>query len=212
MTRKAGIALVIAGMALMLAALSLLLFNRQEDAQAGREAETLLADVRSAIVSRDPTTASPASPTITSKSPALAPTAIPEPDLSAPDLTVADCMGILAIPSLELELPVLEDWSYAQLKRAPCRQFGAPETDDLVIAAHNYASHFGHLRQLDPGDKVTFTELDGNVCTYLVAEVRVLEPTQVDAVQNSGHALTLYTCTKGGASRVVVFCDREDAE
>ena len=36
MTRKAGIALVIAGMALMLAALSLLLHNRQEDAQAGR--------------------------------------------------------------------------------------------------------------------------------------------------------------------------------
>ncbi|MGN1249521.1 MAG: sortase [Candidatus Spyradocola sp.] len=212
MTRKTGFTLVIAGMALMLLALSLLLFNRQEDAQAGREAETLLADVRNASVSPDPPSTPPAFPTNTSESPAPTPTATSELTPSAPDPTVADCMGILAIPSLELELPVLEDWSYAQLKRAPCRQFGAPETDDLVIAAHNYASHFGHLRQLDPGDKVTFTELDGNVHTYLVAEVRVLEPTQVDAVLSSGHALTLYTCTKGGKSRVVVFCDRDDAE
>ena len=210
MTRKAGIALVIAGMALMLAALSLLLHNRQEDAQAGREAGTLLADVRSEIVTHVPPSAPPASPTKTPESPEPTPTASPEP--SAPYPTVADCMGILAIPSLELELPVLEDWSYARLKQAPCRQFGAPETDDLVIAAHNYASHFGRLRQLDPGDAVTFTDLDGDTTPYLVAEVRVLEPTQVDAVLSSGHALTLYTCTKGGASRVVVFCDREECE
>ena len=210
MTRKAGIALVIAGMALMLAALSLLLHNRQEDAQAGREAGNLLADVRSVMVTHVPQSAPPASPTKTSEYTEPTPTAPPEP--SAPDPTVADCMGILAIPSLELELPVLEDWSYARLKLAPCRQFGAPETDDLVIAAHNYASHFGRLRQLDPGDAVTFTDLDGDTTTYLVAEVRVLEPTQVDAVLSSGHALTLYTCTKGGASRVVVFCDREECE
>ena len=29
-------------------------------------------------------------------------------------------------------------------------------------------------------------------------------------VQNSGHDLVLYTCTKGGKTRVTVFCDRVD--
>lgn len=30
-----------------------------------------------------------------------------------------DCIGVLSIPVLELELPVLTDWSYTKLKKRP---------------------------------------------------------------------------------------------
>ena len=45
MPKKAGIAFVVLGAALILSALLLLLYNRREDASAGRAAESMLAGV-----------------------------------------------------------------------------------------------------------------------------------------------------------------------
>ena len=117
-------------------------------------------------------------------------------------------IGYLSIPILELELPVISEWSYPRLRIAPCRHFGSTKTDDLVIAAHNYESHFGKLKQLKTGDLLTFTDMDGEKILYEVQVIDVLQPTAVDAVKNSDFDLVLYTCTYGGGSRVVVFCNR----
>lgn len=189
MPKKSGVILISLGAVLILAALLLFLHNRNEDAQAGQEAETLLADVRSAIED----TAQP-----------------PQPDETpAAEEPVYEYAGIIAIPAISRELPVIQTWSYPALKTAPCRQFGSAEGGDLVIAAHNYKSHFGYLDKLQSGDAVTFTDMDGTVYEYTVAEVRQLEPERaedVDAVFNDGYPLVLYTCTPGGKARVAVFC------
>ena len=110
--------------------------------------------------------------------------------------------------AIGIDLPVMSEWSYPRLKIAPCRQFGSSRTDDLVIAAHNYESHFGKLTSLTAGDSVTFTDMDGIVNEYVVNKVEVLDPHSVEEVEHSGYALVLYTCTYGGKTRVTVFCDR----
>lgn len=134
-------------------------------------------------------------------------------DQEAKEMTVKEIdgqeyIGYLSIPVLELELPVISEWDYDRLKIAPCRQYGSTKTDDLVIAAHNYASHFGRLAQLRTGDLLTFTDMDAETILYGVATVDVLEPTAVDTVKDSEFDLVLYTCTYGGENRVAVFCDR----
>ena len=134
-------------------------------------------------------------------------------DQEAKEMTVKEIDGqeyivYLSIPVLELELPVISEWDYDRLKIAPCRQYGSTKTDDLVIAAHNYASHFGRLAQLRTGDLLTFTDMDAETILYGVVTVDVLEPTAVDTVKDSEFDLVLYTCTYGGENRVAVFCDR----
>lgn len=134
-------------------------------------------------------------------------------DQEAKEMTVKEIdgqeyIGYLSIPVLELELPVISEWDYDRLKIAPCRQYGSTKTDDLVIAAHNYASHFGRLAQLRTGDLLTFTDMDAETILYGVVTVDVLEPTAVDTVKDSEFDLVLYTCTYGGENRVAVFCDR----
>ena len=64
-----------------------------------------------------------------------------------------DYIGVLEIPALNLTLPIMADWDYDRLKIAPCRQFGSVETNDLVIAGHNYKTHFGYLDQLQVGTR-----------------------------------------------------------
>ena len=115
-------------------------------------------------------------------------------------------IGVLRIPSKGLELPVARDWSYEQLRSTPCRYAGSAYSDDLVIAAHNYASHFGSLDELSYGDEVSFTDVQGNAFVYEVASIEKLEPDAVDVMIDSDYELTLFTCTLGGADRMTVRC------
>lgn len=202
MRNKAGIVFIALGAVLILSALLLLLYNRHEADLAGKEAEILLSDVEAAIGGQtssdgptDPTEETETEPTL-------------PPELPVVHLNGYDYVGYVEIPALELKLPVMATWDYDLLQVAPCRQFGSSRTDDLVIAAHNYVTHFGYLKKLIPGDTVIFTDMDGIVNTYAVEKTETLDPTSVDAVKNSGCDLVLYTCTIGGKTRVCVFCNR----
>lgn len=121
-------------------------------------------------------------------------------------------IGEIDIPSLELNLPVQSDWSYPGLKISPCRYTGSAYLDDLTIAAHNYTTHFGKLKNLSKGDAVSFTDADGNRFDYTVESVQEIAPRPTDQVSNSGYDLVLFTCTLGGASRVAVFCNLSSVE
>ncbi len=122
-----------------------------------------------------------------------------------------DYIGILSIHELNLELPVINDWSYPHLKKAPCRYVGSIYDNNCIIAAHNYSRHFGKINQLDIGSLLTFTDMDGNVFTYEVSEKETLGGTDVQEMISGDWDLTLFTCTLGGKTRVTVRCDLVEA-
>ena len=78
--------------------------------------------------------------------------------------------------------------------------------------AHNYRSHFGKISNLKTGDRLSFTDMDGNVTEFEVMGRDVLPPTAVDVITSGDFDLTLFTCTYGGKSRVTVYCDKVIAE
>ena len=100
----------------------------------------------------------------------------------------------------------MSQWSYAGLKIAPCRYAGSAYRNDLVIAAHNYYSHFGYLRDLSQGDPVVFTDVDGNAFRYEVFEIETLSSTSVAEMTGGDWDLTLFTYTIGGKKRITVRC------
>ena len=212
MRKKAGIAIVAVGAALILSALVLLLHNRYADARAGREAETLLAGVEAAISSQadEPEETRRQETRPTGEENGTEPTAAEalDPEMPVAMLEGYGYVGYVEIPALGLKLPVMSDWDYTRLEIAPCRQFGSSRTDNLVIAAHNYDTHFGKLKELSKGDTVIFTDMEGIVSTYCIEKLETLSPDAVDTVLNSGYDLVLDTCTKGGKTRVTVVCDR----
>ena len=119
-----------------------------------------------------------------------------------------DYIGMLEIPALDRTLPVISEWSYPRLKIAPCRYAGSAYLGNLTIAAHNYRSHFRNLKKLNEGDIVRFTDMDGNVFSYEVTLLEILQPNEADAMKSGDWDLTLFTCTVGGKSRVTVRCKR----
>lgn len=129
------------------------------------------------------------------------------PEVMLEELDGAACIGVLEIPEIDLKLPVLSEWSYPLLKKAPCRYSGSAYLDNLVIAAHNYRTHFGKLKELEMGDEVIFTDAAGNRFEYKVAVVEALTPQSVEDMTSGEWALSLFTCTLDGKNRVTVRCD-----
>lgn len=208
MPKIAGIVLTTVGALLIVLALLLFCYNQNEDDTAGREAESLLTEVLAAIETATPQASIGPLPT-GSDGETVAET---ETELPMIQIDGENYIGYLTIPDLQLQLPVMADWDYDRLKKAPCRQFGSVDTDDLVIAAHNYKNHFGKLGTLTVGASLSFTDMTGTKHSYTVTNITTLPEDAVDAVQNSGHDLVLYTCTLTGTTRVAVFCDRENGE
>ena len=200
MRKSPGILCIVIGGVLLLAALGLYGYNRYEDAQAGAEAQVVVQDLEQKL---EQTVSKAESTEASSDSEEML-----SPELPVVMLDGYDYIGVISIPAIDIKLPVMSNWSYPKLKISPCREFGSSRTDDLVIAAHNYESHFGKLGSVSVGDNVIFTDMDGVENHYIVQKTDILQPTDVDAVEHSGYDLVLYTCTYGGKTRITVFCDR----
>ena len=198
MRKGFGVCCIILGICCLIASVGLILYNRWEDTYAQDASENILQDVQENIVNITH------DESITETSVEI-PADIPQEMLTT-QVNGYDCIGVLSIPVLELELPVLTDWSYEKLKIAPCHYFGSYYETDFVIAAHNYQSHFGRLSALQPKDLILFTDISGNVYCYEVVLLETLPADAPEEMITSGFDLSLYTCTPGGSNRVTVRC------
>lgn len=192
------------GLLLIVASLSLCGWNQLESVRAGAAAKAIVRDLEDFV-------SSAASPSEASETELPDYTLDSNMDMPVETINGYDSIGLLEIPVLNLRLPVLSDWSYPQLQISPCRYKGSVYTNTLIIAAHNYASHFGQLKELLTGDRVLFTDIDGNRFYYTVSELEILLPSATDEMENGDWDLTLFTCTIGGQSRVTLRCVRTEA-
>ena len=205
MRKFIGILCVLLGIACMAGAVAFVIHNRAESENAAEVSETLLKDVRRLIYEQTPTEEE-SSETVKDETEADNETAYKPTEMPTVKVGGYDCIGILSIPVLELELPVLTGWSYSKLQNAPCHYYGSYYEGDFVIAAHNYRAHFGRLAQLAEGDLVVFTDVKGIAHYYEVVLLETLPGKATQEMITSGFDLTLYTCTLGGESRVTVRC------
>ena len=119
MRKGFGIFCIALGICCLLASVGLIAYNRWEEENAQAVSHNILQDVRQHILAVAPEESDPEE-SIQEE---------PAADIPAEMLTVPvngyDCIGVLSIPVLELELPVLTDWSYPKLKLAPSHYFGS---------------------------------------------------------------------------------------
>lgn len=190
--RIRGLLFVAVGLVMAFSAACLFSAYEEQARIAGDNAETLLLELRQEM-------------TVQVEAPVSGETEL----TTLPQITLNGyaVLGILQVPAVGLELPVLDNWNYDLLQIAPCRYSGSVKDGNLILLAHNYDRHFGRFKDLKPGDAVTFLSVDGTTHKFEVAATEQLQKTELEKLTASDHDLTLFTCTKGGYSRVVVRCD-----
>lgn len=117
-------------------------------------------------------------------------------------------IGVISIPVLDLELPVMSECDEKKMKIAPCKYYGDVNTNDLVICAHSYKNLFRNIKNLNQGDKVIITDISNQAYVYEVEVIEILAPENVKEMIESEFDLTLYTCTNDNLNRITVRLNR----
>lgn len=190
---RKGIFLITMGLLLLAAALCITGYNIWDEYRADKESSAVSEQLNHNIVE-----------------PSDNPAYELNPDMEMPQ-TVIDgvaYIGVIEIPAYDIELPVTSEWSYSLLKIAPCRYSGSIYKDNMVIAGHNYRSHFSKIKSMQVGDLVIFTDMDGNEFRYKVDSTEILNPEDVVEMTDSDWDMTLFTCTTDRQHRFALRCER----
>lgn len=185
---------IIVGVFLILISLTMTFYNKYEDLNAGKQAKAALDVFKSEVTVQNHIVESLTTEEVRK--------------MKTVNINGDEFIGTITIPVLNLELPVMSEYSYSRLKKAPCRYYGNLFTNDLIICAHAYETFFANLIKLKQNDLIVFTDVDGNNYAYEVLEIEILKPTDVDKMVNNDFDLTLYTCTSDNMNRVTVRCNR----
>ena len=120
--------------------------------------------------------------------------------------------GIVKIPKINLEYPVLNTTTDELLKISPTRFWGPEQPNEVgnfCIVGHNYRNKkfFSKVPTLDIGDTIELTDLTGRTIVYSIYDMYIVDPTDVACTSQKTDGrkdVTLITCTNDSKQRVIV--------
>jgi sortase A len=117
-------------------------------------------------------------------------------------------IGFVTVPEIGLALPIQRDYDFDLLDISPVRFRGSLKEGDLIIAGHNFKTHFSPLKNVSLGSDVTFTDVNGVEYDYIVSKIETIAGYDYSGMLSDSDEwdLTLFTCTKGGKNRLTLRC------
>jgi len=120
-------------------------------------------------------------------------------------------VGIIRIPKVELEYPILESTSKETLKLSITKFWGNKinEIGNVCLAGHNNlnGTMFGKTKKLKIGDIIELTDIQNVTLKYEVFKTYVIDPNDISCIlpeQEGTREVTLITCTNGNKNRLIV--------
>ena len=180
--------LLVIGIFCLVAALSLTAYNLIDAARAGKQAAKVANELSHHISNNSSVT---------------------EDSQQAPTVIIDGVayLGYLTVPELDLTLPIAAEYNFQQLYTSPALYSGGFAQADAVVAAHNYATHFGRIRTLEVGDELVFVDANGKQYQYTVGwQENILGSDGEHMLQDNGWDLTLFTCSYTKGVRYTLRC------
>ncbi len=120
-------------------------------------------------------------------------------------------IGIIKIPAIDLEYPILEQTTDDSMNVSISRYWGGNinEYGNVSLAGHNNKitlTMFGKNKYLKIGDSVFLTDLTANTIEYKIYDSFITDPDDVSILRTTDESvreITLITCTNGRANRLI---------
>ena len=120
-------------------------------------------------------------------------------------------VGIINIPKIDIEYPILEKTHKESLKLSITKFYGEKinQKGNIVLAGHNNLNKtmFGKIKQLENGDIIELTDSQMVTVKYQVFDKYVIDPNDIDCIfpiEENTREVTLITCTNKDKNRLVV--------
>lgn len=120
-------------------------------------------------------------------------------------------VGIIKIPKVKLEYPILETTTEETLNLSITKFWGNEinEIGNVTLAGHNNLSGvmFGKIKKLENGDIIELTDIQNTTIKYEVFKTYIIDPNDISCIlpeKEDAREVTLITCTTGGKERFIV--------
>lgn len=120
-------------------------------------------------------------------------------------------IGIINIPKIGIEYPILEKTDTTSLKLSITKFWGdkVNQIGNVVLAGHNYLSDkmFGKINKLENGDIIELTDKQRVTIKYQVFKTYIVDPNDITCIlaeNENSREVTLITCTNGNKERLIV--------
>ena len=136
---------------------------------------------------------------------------IDEQGLSIIEFEGFKVIGIIKIPAIDLEYPILELTTDDAMNVSISRYWGGNINDygNVSLAGHNNKitlTMFGKNKNLKIGDRIFLTDLTGRTIEYNIYDSFITDPDDVSILRTTDESVrevTLITCTNGRANRLI---------
>lgn len=126
-------------------------------------------------------------------------------------------IGIIKIPKIELEYPILETTTKETLNLSITKFWGNQinEIGNVSLAGHNNlnGTMFGKTKKLEIGDVIELTDIQNVTLKYKVFKMYIIDPNDISCIlpeQEGTREVTLITCTNGNKNRLIVKAREEN--
>lgn len=124
-------------------------------------------------------------------------------------------VGKIEIPKTGLNIPILNKVTSSGMEVAPCLLYSTGSLNisgNTLIVGHNYKNGkiFSNNKNVQIGDRIYITTLDGKRVGYTVYDKFVTTSDEVDYLErdtSNGPEITLSTCSGEGDTRIIILAN-----
>ena len=121
-------------------------------------------------------------------------------------------IGIIKIPKIKLEYPILEKTTKASMLVSISRFWGGDINSygNVSLAGHNNRvtlTMFGKNKYLEVGDSIFLTDLNNQTIEYKIYQKFLTDPNDTSILETKDESIrevTLITCSKGHENRLIL--------
>lgn len=120
-------------------------------------------------------------------------------------------IGIINIPKIEIEYPILEKTNKESLDLSITKFFGEKinQKGNVVLAGHNRLNNtmFGKIDKLEKGDIIELTDSQMVTVKYQVFDKYIVDPNDISCIyplDENTREVTLITCSNRDKNRLIV--------
>lgn len=137
---------------------------------------------------------------------------VDEAGLSIVEFKGYKVIGIIKIPKIKLEYPILEQTTKASMLVSISRFWGGDINSygNVSLAGHNNRvtlTMFGKNKYLEIGDSIFLTDLNNQTIEYKIYQKFTTDPNDVSILETKDKTIrevTLITCSKGHENRLIL--------
>lgn len=115
-------------------------------------------------------------------------------------------VGILEAPQYGRTLPVASTWDTGLVSSMPCRFTGSIYDGTLIIGAVDGEGQLSFAAQMEVGDTVLLTDMEGGRYTYQVAAIHHAKHATLEKLQSGNYALTVFVKDSKTSEYLLIRC------